>query len=71
MAIGDNNNDIEMLRTAGWGVAMGQASEAVKSAARAVTASNREDGVAQAIQHYALRKAITADSNSFKRLTCL
>jgi len=71
MAIGDNNNDIEMLRTVGWGVAMGQASEAVKSAARAVTASNREDGVAQAIQHYALRKATTADSNSLKRLTCL
>ena len=69
MAIGDNNNDIEMLRTVGWGVAMGQASEAVKSAARAVTASNREDGVAQAIQHYALRKAITANSNSLKRLT--
>jgi 5-amino-6-(5-phospho-D-ribitylamino)uracil phosphatase len=71
MAIGDNNNDIEMLRTVGWGIAMGQSSEAVKSAARAVTASNREDGVAQAIQHYALRKAITADSNSLKRMTCL
>jgi Cof subfamily protein (haloacid dehalogenase superfamily) len=71
MAIGDNNNDIEMLRTVGWGVAMGQASEAVKSAARAVTASNWEDGVAQAIQHYALRDATTADSNSLKRFTCL
>jgi Cof subfamily protein (haloacid dehalogenase superfamily) len=71
MAIGDNNNDIEMLRTVGWGVAMGQASNAVKSAARAVTASNREDGVAQAIQCYALRDATTADSNSLKRLTCL
>jgi 5-amino-6-(5-phospho-D-ribitylamino)uracil phosphatase len=71
MAIGDNNNDIEMLRKVGWGVAMGQASEAVKSAARAVTASNREDGVAQAIQNYALRDATTADSNSLKRLTCL
>jgi 5-amino-6-(5-phospho-D-ribitylamino)uracil phosphatase len=71
MAIGDNNNDIEMLRAVGWGVAMGQASEAVKSAARAVTASNREDGVAQAIQHYALRDATTVDSNSLKRLTCL
>ena len=71
MAIGDNNNDIEMLRTVGWGVAMGQASEAVKSAARAVTASNQEDGVAQAIQNYALRDATTADSNSLKRLTCL
>ncbi len=71
MAIGDNNNDIEMLQTVGWGVAMGQASDAVKSAARAVTAGNEEDGVAQAIQHYALRDATTADSNSLKRLTCL
>jgi Cof subfamily protein (haloacid dehalogenase superfamily) len=71
MAIGDNNNDIEMLRTVGWGVAMGQASEAVTSAARAVTASNREDGVARAIRHYALRDATTIDSNSLKRLTCL
>jgi len=71
MAIGDNNNDIVMLRTVGWGVAMGQASEAVKAAARAVTTSNQEDGVAQAIQDYALRDAATADSNSLKRLTCL
>jgi 5-amino-6-(5-phospho-D-ribitylamino)uracil phosphatase len=71
MAIGDNNNDIEILRTVGWGVAMGQASDAVKSAAKAVTASNWEDGVAQAIQHYALRNATTVDSNSLKRLTCL
>jgi 5-amino-6-(5-phospho-D-ribitylamino)uracil phosphatase len=71
MAIGDNNNDIEMLRTVGWGVAMGQASEAVTSVARAVTTSNREDGVARAIQHYALRDATTIDSNSLKRLTCL
>jgi len=71
MAIGDNNNDIEMLQTAGWGVAMGQAPEAVKSAARAITASNREDGVALAIERYALRNAATTDSNSLNRLTCL
>jgi Cof subfamily protein (haloacid dehalogenase superfamily) len=71
MAIGDNNNDIEMLRTVGWGVAMGQGSEAVKSAARAVTTSNWEDGVAVAIEYYALRNAATADSNSLNRLTCL
>src|SRR5205085_7333585 len=36
MAIGDNNNDIHMLRTAGWSVAMGNAPETVKAAARAV-----------------------------------
>ena len=71
MAIGDNNNDIEMLRTVGWGVAMGQSSEAVKLAARAVTASNSDHGVALAIERYALRSAATADSNSLNRLTCL
>ena len=71
MAIGDNNNDIGMLRTVGWGVAMGQASEAVKSAARVVTTSNWEDGVAIAIECYVLRNATTADSNSLNRLTCL
>lgn len=71
MAIGDNNNDIEMLRAAGWGVAMGQATDAVKAAAQAVTASNEEDGAAQAIERYALRLEPKASSNSIKRATCL
>jgi Cof subfamily protein (haloacid dehalogenase superfamily) len=71
MALGDNNNDIAMLRSVGLGVAMGQASATVKAAAQAVTASNAEDGVAQAIENYALRSAETAASNSRKRLTCL
>jgi 5-amino-6-(5-phospho-D-ribitylamino)uracil phosphatase len=71
LAIGDNNNDIEMLRTVGWGVAMGQASDAVKSAARTVTSSNWEDGVALAIERYALRNVDTTGSNSLNRLTCL
>jgi len=70
MAIGDNNNDIAMLQSVGWGVAMGQAPEHVKSAAHAVTASNWEDGVAQAIARYALRPA-RASSNSLNRATCL
>ena len=38
LAIGDGNNDIEMLRWAGRGVAMGQAPEAVLEAADDVTA---------------------------------
>jgi hydroxymethylpyrimidine pyrophosphatase-like HAD family hydrolase len=71
MAIGDNNNDITMLQAVGWGVAMGQASEEVKAAAQAVTASNGEDGVAQAIARYALGPAWRASSNSRKRATCL
>ncbi len=72
MAIGDNNNDIEMLRAAGLGVAMGQAPVAVKAAARVVTATNAEDGAALAIERYALaRRAATAASNSLSRATCL
>ena len=55
MALGDNNNDVEMLMAAGWGVAMGQAPERVKAIANAVTASNQDDGVAMAIERYALR----------------
>lgn len=54
MAIGDNYNDLEMLRAVGWGVAMGQAPEAVQAAAKAVTATNLEEGVALAIESYAL-----------------
>lgn len=54
MALGDNNNDFEMLAVAGWGVAMGQAPERVKAIANAVTASNQDDGVAVAIERYAL-----------------
>ena len=60
MAIGDNNNDIEMLEAVGWGVAMGQAPDAVKAVAQAVTASNAEDGVALAIERYALGRATHA-----------
>lgn len=52
MAIGDNTNDLTMLQSVGWGVAMGQAPEAVKAVAKAVTASNMEDGVALAIEGY-------------------
>ena len=57
MAIGDNTNDLEMLRTVGWGVAMGQASDTVKASAQAITASNAEDGLALAIERYALQRA--------------
>jgi hydroxymethylpyrimidine pyrophosphatase-like HAD family hydrolase len=63
MAIGDNNNDIEMLREVGWGIAMGQASERVKTSAHAVTASNAEDGVALAIERYALTNTTTCGIN--------
>ncbi|WP_346779333.1 Cof-type HAD-IIB family hydrolase [Paenibacillus brevis] len=49
-ACGDSLNDLEMIRSAGLGIAMGNAQEAVKQAADAVTGTNDEDGVAQAIR---------------------
>lgn len=49
-AVGDSENDLSMLRTVGFPVAMGNACAAVKKAAGYVTASNREDGAAKAIQ---------------------
>lgn len=70
MAIGDNNNDIRMLQSVGWGVAMGQASNAVKAAAKAVTSSNWEDGVALAIENHALLSSPIAASNSLNRTIC-
>lgn len=55
MAIGDSLNDIEMIRYAGLGVAMGNARTEVKEIADKITATNQEDGVAQAIEEYVLR----------------
>lgn len=46
LAIGDGRNDIEMLRWAGRGVAMGQAVEEVRAAADDVTASVNDEGAA-------------------------
>ncbi len=50
--MGDNYNDIDMLKYAGLGVAMGNAPEEVKQAADFVTLSNEEDGVAAALEKY-------------------
>jgi Cof subfamily protein (haloacid dehalogenase superfamily) len=49
-AIGDGLNDIEMIKEAGLGIAMGNAEEAVKSAAAWVTGTNNQAGVAQAVR---------------------
>ena len=49
MALGDANNDLEMLRFAGYSVAMGNGNAAVKEIADFITLTNDEDGVAHAI----------------------
>ena len=54
MTLGDYDNDISMIAYAGLGVAMGNATEAVRRAAKQVTLTNDEDGVAWAIRRYAL-----------------
>ncbi len=55
MAIGDSRNDVPMMRWAGMGVAMGNALPEVRQAVRYVTSANDADGVALAIERYALR----------------
>src|SRR6185503_10228946 len=52
LAIGDGRNDIEMLRWAGRGVAMGQSVEDVRAAADDVTASVYDDGVAVELERW-------------------
>eukprot|EP01056_Protomagalhaensia_sp_Gyna25_P002298 Protomagalhaensia_sp_Gyna_25__2297@NODE_2258_length_1187_cov_63_404181_g1872_i0_p1_GENE_NODE_2258_length_1187_cov_63_404181_g1872_i0NODE_2258_length_1187_cov_63_404181_g1872_i0_p1_ORF_typecomplete_len308_score35_70Hydrolase_3/PF08282_12/1_7e42S6PP/PF05116_13/14S6PP/PF05116_13/2_3e07HAD/PF12710_7/1_2e03HAD/PF12710_7/0_055Hydrolase/PF00702_26/34Hydrolase/PF00702_26/7_1_NODE_2258_length_1187_cov_63_404181_g1872_i02181141 len=49
MTIGDGNNDIEMLSATQFSVAMGQASDRVKSAAKQVTQSHAEGGWEKAV----------------------
>ena len=54
MAVGDGGNDIEIIRTAGLGVAMGNAIDEVKALADVVTDDNDHDGAAKAIEKYML-----------------
>ena len=54
VAIGDQANDLPMLRRAGLAIAMGNAPPDVQAAARHVTAANTADGVAQAIDTFIL-----------------
>jgi Cof subfamily protein (haloacid dehalogenase superfamily) len=54
MAAGDQSNDMSMIKYAGFGVAMGNAAESLKAAARAVVADNNHHGVAEAINRFVL-----------------
>lgn len=49
-AIGDNTNDIEMIRAAGLGIAMGNAVQALRDAADLVTDDAEHDGAANAVE---------------------
>jgi len=54
MACGDGENDLPMIKTAGIGVAMANGAPFIKAQADAVTLTNDRDGVAAAIERYAL-----------------
>ena len=54
MAVGDSENDLDMIRKAGLGVAMANSERAVLDCADYVTASNDEDGAAAAIERFVL-----------------
>ncbi|KAJ0971411.1 hypothetical protein J5N97_019370 [Dioscorea zingiberensis] len=53
MAIGDGENDVEMLQLASLGIALRNGSDKAKAVANAIGATNDEDGVAKAIYQYA------------------
>ena len=61
LALGDAENDLEMLQFAGVGVAVGNAPESVKQAADVVVASNDQDGVAEAVERFVLKAASTPE----------
>lgn len=61
MAFGDGNNDLKMLQTVGFGVAMANGAAEVKEAADYITLSNEEDGVAKAIEKFVLSDSIHRD----------
>ena len=54
LAIGDGENDKEMVEMAGIGVAMGNADDRLKAVADHVVSSNAEDGVAEAVDRFVL-----------------
>ena len=50
IAIGDNENDISMIKRAGLGIAVSNATETLKASADLVTVSNEENAVAKVIE---------------------
>ena len=58
IAIGDDVNDIPMLKQAGLGVAMGNASDEIKALAKKVIGTNRDEGLAQFLEELVAQHAV-------------
>ncbi|MGC0879074.1 Cof-type HAD-IIB family hydrolase [Pantoea agglomerans] len=56
IAVGDEYNDVEMLKFAGLGVAMGNARLEIQKLADWVTLTNDNEGAAYVIEHWILQK---------------
>jgi len=56
LACGDEDNDLDLLRLAGVGVAMGNGTEATRAAADVVVGNSDEDGVAEAVHRFVLEE---------------
>ena len=54
LAIGDSENDIDLLKTAGFGVAVANADTKLKDAADLVTSKNDGEGVIEALEFFGL-----------------
>jgi hypothetical protein len=57
VTLGDMENDVPMFHQAGFSIAMGNASDAVKRQAREVTLTNDDDGFAAAVEKFILPRA--------------
>ncbi|MGY0373105.1 HAD-IIB family hydrolase [Clostridium sp. JNZ J1-5] len=56
ICIGDSDNDLDMIKYAGLGVAMGNAPDEVKSEANYITYTNEENGLAHVINKFILEE---------------
>jgi Cof subfamily protein (haloacid dehalogenase superfamily) len=59
IAIGDEANDLPMIRNAGLGVAMGNARPEVRAAAKRVIGRNDEDGLARFLEELVIKHEVT------------
>lgn len=59
MAMGDSNNDLDMLNFAGFAVAMGNAEERVKQISDFVTTTNDDLGVVKALKQFVLDEQVS------------
>jgi transaldolase len=64
--LGDQANDVLMFKRSGLSIAMGNASDEVKSQAQFVTTSYSEEGFANAIEQYILPRAEPAGGSAVK-----